>query len=347
VTAPEPTSEPWRRFTLALAAAAAALLLAVGAVNALTDPWGVFGVGLIPPRVNQDRAVKGDLLGALAQPPELLVFGSSRAWQIEADRVARATGRRAFNAAVTAGRPADAYVFASFVHDTWSTAHPDYLWLLDVEAFERGPLPPSLLADARFSRYLPWRARAAAQLDELGWVLSWRGLEESWRVWRKHPTWEKVRARWRKRVAPDGTVKAPPASEARVTAKRLRSWRTDAKAQYRAFARLDPEAVRYLGKTLALFSSWAGRGVVVLTPTHPDVLAAARTAGWDERHDEVAALLRRLQRRYGFAVVDLTNADSFGATPTGFYDATHMTRANQRRMIAAVLAAHGAELRER
>ena len=92
---------------------------------------------------------------------------------------------------------------------------PDFLWLLDVEAFLRGPLPPSLLAESRFSRYLPWRAKAAAQLDELGWLASWTGLQASYEVWKKHPTREKVRASWLKRIAPDGTVKTPPSSEAR------------------------------------------------------------------------------------------------------------------------------------
>ena len=106
-----------------------------------------------------------------------LVYGSSRAWTVEAAREQQATGLRTFNAAVTAGRPADAYVFTEVVHQRWPQVKPDFLWLLDVEAFLRGPLPPSLLAESKFSRYLPWRAKAAAQLDELGWVASWTGLK--------------------------------------------------------------------------------------------------------------------------------------------------------------------------
>ena len=188
--------------------------------NLLTDPWGVFGVGIFPPRVNQDRSTKADLLTGLQEPPELLIYGSSRAWTVEAARVEQATGLRTFNAAVTAGRPADAYVFTEVVHDRWPQAKPDFLWLLDVEAFLRGPLPPSLLAESRFSRYLPWRAKAAAQLDELGWLASWTGLQASYEVWKKHPTREKVRASWLKRISPDGTVKTPPSSEAKATAPR-------------------------------------------------------------------------------------------------------------------------------
>ncbi len=335
----------WGRFVAGALVAAAVLVAVVVAFNLLTDPWGVFGVGLFPPRVNQDRSTKADLLTGSRTPPQLLIYGSSRAWTVEAARVQQATGLRTFNAAVTAGRPADAYVFTEVVHQRWPHAKPDFLWLLDVEAFLRGPLPPSLLAESRFSRYLPWRAKAAAQLDELGWLASWTGLKASYEVWKKHPTREKVRASWLKRISPDGTVKTPASGQAKAGPKALKKWSAEEVAQYRSFVRLDPEAQAYVEKTLRLFASWGGSGLVVLTPTQPQVLAAVQGAGWRLRHAEVLRLLTRLQEQYDFAVVDMTSVSSFGGDPTGFFDATHMTRENQRKMIDAALAAAGDRLR--
>lgn len=335
----------WGRFVAGLLAAAAVLVVAVTGFNLLTDPWGVFGVGIFPPRVNQDRSTKADLMAGLGRPPELLVYGSSRAWTVEAARLERLTGRRTFNAAVTAGRPSDAYVFTRLVRDRWPDARPDFLWLLDVEAFQRGTLPPSLLADSRFSRYLPWRARASAQLDELGWLASWSGLQASLEVWKKRPTREKVRAAWLKRIAADGTVKTPPSSKAKAGPKAVGKWSVGEVAQYRAFTQLDPEAADYVRRTLELFASWGGSGVVVLTPTQPEVFASARRAGADARRDEVLRLLRQAQAQYDFAVVDLTAVDSFGGDPAGFFDATHMTRENQRLMIDEALERAGEKLR--
>ena len=223
----------WGRFVAGALAAAAVLVGAVAAFNLLTDPWGVFGVGIFPPRVNQDRSTKADLLTELKRPPELLIYGSSRAWTVEAARVEQATGLRTFNAAVTAGRPADAYVFTAVVHDTWPRATPDFLWLLDVEAFLRGPLPPSLLAESRFSRYLPWRAKAAAQLDELGWLALverpaglLRGVEEA-------PDAGEGAGELARRIAPDGTVKTQPSSEAGAGPKALGRWSEEEVARYR------------------------------------------------------------------------------------------------------------------
>ncbi len=331
----------WGRFVAGALIAAAVLVGVVGAFNLLTDPWGMFGIGIFPPRVNQDRSTKADMLTGLKRPPELLIYGSSRAWTVEAARVEQATGLRTFNAAVTAGRPADAYVFTEVVHDTWPRAQPDFLWLLDVEAFLRGPLPPSLLAESRFSRYLPWRSKAAAQIGELGWLASWSGLQASYEVWKKHPTREEVTARWLKRIAPDGTVTTLPSRKAKATQKALRRWSDEELAHYRTFDRLDADTETYVEKTLRLFASWGGTGVVVLTPTHPRVLEELQTAGWNRRHAEVLELLEGLQQQYDFAVVDMTSIDAFGGDPSGFFDATHMTAENQHRMIDAVLAREG------
>ncbi len=340
-----PGGARWGRFVAVVVAAAAILVGVVVTLNLLTDPWGVFGIGIFPPRVNQDRSTKADLLAHLRQPPELLIYGSSRAWQIEAARVRQATGLRTFNAAVTAGRPADAYVFTRVVHDRWPQARPGFLWLLDVEAFQRGQLPPPLLAESRFSRYLPWRAKAAAQLGELGRLASWAGLRASYGVWRERPTKAKVRANWLGRISPDGTVRTPPSGEAKAGPTTLVKWSAAESAQYHAFVGLDPDAETYVEKTLQLFASWGGRGVVVLTPTQPQVLEAAQGAGWKLRHAEVLRLLEGLQKRYGFAIVDMTSVSSFRGDPAGFFDATHMTRENQRKLIDAVLREVGGRLR--
>ena len=345
-SAEAPGGARWGRFVAAVVVAAAGFIGAVVALNLLTDPRGVFGIGIFPPRVNQDRSTKADLLAHLGQSPELLIHGSSRAWQIEAARVRQATGLRTFNAAVTAGRPPDAYVFTRIVHERWPQARPGFLWLLDLEAFQRGQLPPPLLAESRFSRYVPWGARAAAQLDELGRLASWAGLRASYDVWKEHPTRAKVRAAWLKRISPDGTVRTPPSNEAGAGPTTLGEWSMAEAAQYRAFVRLAPDAEVYLEKTLQLFASWGGQGIVVLTPTQPQVLAAAQRAGWRLRHAEVLRLLEGLQKQYDFAVVDMTGVSSFGGDPAGFFDGTHMTRENQRKMIDAVLTRAGGRLHQ-
>ncbi len=83
----------------------------------------------------------------------------------------------------------------------------------------------------------------------------------------------------------------------------------------------------------------------MLTPTQPEVLAAVQKVGWDARHAQVLRMLARYQKQYDFEVVDLTSVSAFGGDPAGFFDATHMTRENQRRMIDAALERAGGALR--
>ena len=164
-------------------------------------------------------------------------------------------------------------------------------------------------------------------------------------MWKKHPTRAKVRASWLKRISADGTVKTAPSSVARAGPRALQKWSAAAVAQYRAFTGIDPEAETYVEKTLQLYASWGGNGVIVLTPTQPEVETAAQRAGWQLRHDQVLRMLEKYQKQYAFAIVDMTSISSFGGDPKGFFDATHMTLENQRKMIDAVLRNAGGTLR--
>ena len=64
--------------------------------------------------VPTDRSVKLDLIGKLKRGPEILVLGDSRGRQAQPSFVRRLTGYGAFNAAVTGGTAADAWVFTRY-----------------------------------------------------------------------------------------------------------------------------------------------------------------------------------------------------------------------------------------
>jgi hypothetical protein len=148
-----------------------------------------------------------------------------------------------------------------------------------------------------------------------------------------------------RRISPDGTVKTASSDKAKAGPKAVARWSEEELDRYRSFTRLDADAETYVAKTLDLFASWGGTGVVVLTPTHPEVLSAAREAGWERRHAELLRLLERLRQEYDFAVVDMTSVDAFAGDPDGFFDAAHMTTENQRLMVDAVLEQAGDRLR--
>ena len=67
-------------------------------------------------RVGFDQSFKADLIDELPAPPELVVFGGSRATRFEPSYLASLTGLSAFNAAVQCFRPEDAWAFSNYLY---------------------------------------------------------------------------------------------------------------------------------------------------------------------------------------------------------------------------------------
>ena len=94
------------------------------------------GLRLFPTLTTSDRTVKADLIEKLAQPPQLVVLGSSRSMRYEPAYLQQKTGLRAFNAGLNGiGGTADTWAVTNYIHDTFPDARPAYFWLIDVESF--------------------------------------------------------------------------------------------------------------------------------------------------------------------------------------------------------------------
>ena len=65
-----------------------------------------------PAPASYDRTVKVDLVERLPEPPELVIFGGSRAQRFEPSVAEKLTGLPAFNFAVQNSRPEDAYAMS-------------------------------------------------------------------------------------------------------------------------------------------------------------------------------------------------------------------------------------------
>src|SRR5215210_6689621 len=72
-------------------------LLALAALVYLSDPFGRFGTGLVPPIVSADRDYKATLYRARHPRPEVVLLGSSRVKTLRPDCITKLTNRPAFN----------------------------------------------------------------------------------------------------------------------------------------------------------------------------------------------------------------------------------------------------------
>jgi hypothetical protein len=333
-----------RRFLIALLAAGAAVLLLVGAFNAVVDPYGTVGTHLFPIKAMTDREIKADLVAKLTRPPEILIFGSSRAWKLDPEFIRRQTGRRAFNASTSGGMTSDAWAFTNLVHDRFPGARLDFLWIFDVTQLAGAKVSPGVRNTASLRRYFSRSDLYGGAADDIGSLFSWSTLATSIGTLRNleadRAKVEKQRTRWSAtgwfidNAHQTEVDKHPPLPDVRFHIR-------DKSAVYREYHTLDPLAKRFFEQTLQKFASWGGRGLIVIPPSEPRLITALLPLGYDARYREVLAYLATLQKRYDFTVVDMNSVDKYGGSGRDFLDGVHLRTSGMERMMNKVLRQTG------
>jgi hypothetical protein len=284
--------------------------------------------------------VKVALVDRLRQPPQLVVFGSSRALKIDPAYLQRKTGERGFNAAVSDGTAEDAWAFLNLIHSRFPDAHPHFLYMLDVEAFRANP-DPGVLDTPQLARSIPFERRWSARVHAILPLLSWKGLRASVRVFRKTVFGGGIPLR-NTVFTSNGfrTFDIHDIARARgsTLAAQLRASEALYSWVYRVlYHRLSPTQQNYFEDTLAKMDAWGSPPVIVLTPIHPAMRAVLGPVGWSARHRQVLAYLHELSKRYRFSLVDMTSLSSFGGSPRLFYDGLHLTVPNMHRLLDTLI----------
>ena len=340
--------ESLRRFVAVALAVLAGALLATGVLNAVVDPLGSVGTGLVRPAVFSDHAERLGLIDDLKQPPGLVVLGSSRALKAEPSYLQQLTGLTGFNAAASNGKTEDGFAYANLFHDRWPDAHIRYLWILEAEAFRPLPPSPKLLAEPALARHFPAALRASTRLDDLQRLFEWRtakaSVKSAWRAARGAEQQGAVK------LASDGfrTVDQHDRSEAAGISfdARLAESVTTARTFVPTMERtgLAAAARGYFEQAVADMNGWGVEPVIVLGPVHPAYREAMGGAAYDRLGDDLTTYLDRLRGRLRFTVVDRRDLASFGGSPSEFYDGIHLHVANMRKMLASAVQEAGPAL---
>jgi hypothetical protein len=257
-----------------------------------------------------DRTTKLTLIQRLPQSPGLLVLGSSRARQAGPAYLQTLTGRTGFNAAVTGGTAADAWVMARFTADRWP-ARRQYLLFVDAGIAMNG-VPSPLAADPRARRYL----------DGDG----------------GHPS---LGCRVSSRYRADGAIAhyypKSRAERARIVAKSVAAAIASVRAHPPQPEAVDPARYTYFERTIAFMNRHGERPVIVLNPIHPQVLAELEKYGFPRRK-AAHEYFDRLKHRLDFVVVDCEDIRAWGGSADEFSNATHIDPVNMRRMLRYVVS---------
>jgi hypothetical protein len=264
-----------------------------------------------------DRNFKADLVDRLETPPELIVFGGSRAQRFEPSYVRRLTGLSAFNFALHNGKVEDAYAVSSYLFSKEPDLKLRCFFAVQVGNFGDAPLHPGLLWDPRFSRWFP--AEFVQEQREIVGKPKQGGMSGDTRYSERgcllHNSYDERVARgvsleavldvYIERILP--RVSAPGATQTRSR--------------------------RYFRKLLKLYNDHGVTPAIVVMPYHPVPLEAFRAVGWQAKNDRLLRFLRGLEDTYDLRVLDYTEITSFGGRPEYFYDGSHVTKENARLIL--------------
>ncbi len=269
-------------------------------------------------RAGFDKSFKADLIDELPSPPELVVFGGSRATRFEPSYLASLTGLSTFNCAVQCFRPEDAWAYSDYLYSRAPDTRLRCVIALQTRTFHDDTLRAGLLYDQRLASAFP-PALVARQKKALGrppvkellgvnrFLARGHLARNRYDVARERPgySFAKHLDLYVKRLLPNHRWTGPLA---------------------------DARSREYFEKTVRLYNDHDVVPLIIVMPYQPRVLRAFKAAGFQKHLDRLTAYLRGAQTRCRFRVLDLTDIRSFGGSPKGFYDGAHVTRANAHRI---------------
>jgi len=294
---------------------------AVSSTAASTPTWQLKSYR----RIGFDRSFKADLIDELPAPPQLVVFGGSRASRFEPDVFVERTGLTAFNCAVQNCRPEDAYAISSYLFARAPDVRLHCFFAVQTASFVDGTMHQGLLYDDRLTPAFPadlvaqqkvalGKARAKEVLGANRYAARGLLLRNSYDI---------------RRAAPGYSFRRNLEGYIRRLLPKYR-WRGPAK---------EARARAYFEKTMLLYNAHGVVPAVVLMPYHPRALQAFRAVGWQKKFDRLTAYLRDARTRCAFRVVNLVRLASFEGRARWFYDGAHVTRENARLIMRRVVRA--------
>ena len=99
----------------------------------------------------------------------------------------------------------------------------------------------------------------------------------------------------------------------------------------------DPSRFFYFERALAFMNERGEEPVIVLNPVYPTVLAALKKYGYAGRRATLEKVAE-LHKRFRFVFVDCQDIRTWGGNDYDWTNATHVNRANMRRLLRYVVA---------
>ena len=316
-------------------------LAAIGLLNYLVNPEGIYSTRLVPPLLWGSRPNKAQLLLQATPAPQALILGSSRVMNLAPSDFQRATGLVTFNAAVDSAKPEDYYVLLRFAVQRAHLA-PRLLFLgVDVESFhDHEPVhyylqQPTLLGSLMLTQNHFWQWKSFTRLfTQFETGLSLTSLQKiiSGHTQLAEPVDADGFTHFNDKEA---LRRAGQVSQQQLIQKTIERFAP----RYDDYTGLSQDRLDYLDQTLRYAHDHNILVVLFLTPSHPAVVQGLIQHGYLARKQQVLDTLQKMGERWGCAFWDMSDPESFGGNPDSFYDGVHYD-ATLAHSLAATLTAH-------
>ena len=127
---------------------ASSILICIAVFNIFADSWDLYGLDFWESRVLPSRSVKLDFYSRLAEPPEMVIVGTSAAFRIAPAYIQEKLGIRAFNWAINGGKAPEIRILLEYLAQQHPGEYPEVLLMqVSEQSAEAGyhQLPFSLL----------------------------------------------------------------------------------------------------------------------------------------------------------------------------------------------------------
>ncbi len=275
-----------------------------------------------------DRTFKLNLMQKMPKPPQLIIFGGSRATRFDPVLFQKLTGLTTFNCAFSNGLPTDAWAFTSFLMQQDHVKKLYCFWAIDPITFYSKQMDVGLLTDPRLARYFPEKELERQVPKQIAYAA--RGLPLFWDPSEYIADGQMTYNQYDSRLAHGFTLqKGLQLYISTQLGKRVATGKP-------GYWNLNQQ---YFVQTLGLFNSMGVTPVLVVMPTQPEVIAAMGKAQFERRRVSVLNFLESLRPRHRFALLDYSYIQSFGGDPTAFYDGVHIMVKNADLIIEAAVKA--------
>jgi len=341
-----PVLPSWNRsiFWKGLLLSCVSIIVLVSIINAVVDPFGLYGTGIFP-QFTFNRYLNLRTLFAKYEPkPEALIIGSSRVSCIDPDVVTELTGKHCFNWGVPS---AEAEIYPTILKMALDEFNaPIDLVIVGVEPEVFHPtkeIHPQAGVLESYTKYFTHESRLRSAMERARRLVTSEQLSASAVVIRRKLTGQPSGdwMIWREDGFPTGII------EERVPKRYITDREEHILAQLDIFPeayfmlsefdRLSPVRKAYWEEFLKICKDRNIQVYVFMPPPHPLILERLYDLGAKPIFDETSVYLEKTVTDMGGTFMDFTEVSSFGGDPDGFQDQVHILPENGELMVRELL----------